>query len=66
MNKILNEASENNNELNEVKNQKNLCVHDLKQKLKIKQKKKFIKNTIILFVIIILFGAISILVYQKL
>ena len=66
MNKILDEASENNNELNEIKNSKKLCVHDLKQKLKIKQKKKFIKNIIILSVIIILFGAISILVYQKL
>ena len=66
MNKVLDEASKNNNELNEVKNQKKLCVHDLKQKLKIKQKKKFIKNIIILSAIIIFFGAISLLIYQNL
>ena len=66
MSKVLDETSKNNNELNEVKNPKKLCVHDLKQKLKIKQKKQFIKNIIILSVIIILFGVISILVYQNL
>ena len=66
MNKVLDEVSKSNNQLNEVKDPKKLCVHDLKQKLKIKQKKQFIKNIIILSVIIILFGAISILVYQKL
>ena len=65
MNKILDEVSKNNNEFNEVKDPKKLCVHDLKQKLKIKQKKQFIKNLIIFSVIIILFGAISILVYQN-
>jgi len=64
--KVLDEVSKSNNEFNEVKDLKKLCVHDLKQKLKIKQKKQFIKNIIILSVIIILFGAISILVYQKL
>jgi hypothetical protein len=66
MNKVLDEISKNNNEFNEIKDPKKLCVHDLKQKLKTKQKKQFIKNLIILSVIIILFGAISILVYQKL
>ena len=66
MSKALDEASENNNELNEIKNSKKLCVHDLKQKLKIKQKRQFIKNTIILSAIIIFFGAISLLVYQSL
>ena len=65
MSKELEEVS-NNNEFNEVKNAKKLCVHDLKQKLKTKQKKNFYKNLIIFSVIIILFGAISILVYQKL
>ena len=64
MSKELDEAS-NNNEFNEIKNQKKLCVHDLKHKLKTKQKKQFIKNTIIFSVIIIFFGFISILVYQK-
>ena len=66
MNKVLDEVSKNNNEFNEVKDPKKLCVHDLKQKLKTKQKKQFIKNIIILSVIIITFGAISILVYQNL
>ena len=33
MSKVIDEASENNNELNEVKNQKTLCVHDLKKNL---------------------------------
>ena len=66
MNKVLDEVSKSNNEFNEVKDPKKLCVHDLKQKLKTKQKKQLIKNIIILSVIIILFGAISILVYQKL
>ena len=63
MNKVLDEVSKNNNEFNEVKDPKKLCVHDLKKKLKIKQKKQFIKNIIILSFIIILFGAVSILVY---
>ena len=66
MNKVLDEVSKSNNEFNEVKDPKKLCVHDLKKKLKTKQKKQFIKNIIILSVIIILFGTISILVYQKL
>ena len=66
MNKVLYEVSKSNNEFNEVKDPKKLCVHDLKKKLKIKQKKQFIKNIIILSFIIILFGAVSILVYQKL
>ena len=65
MSKSLDEASKSSNESNEVKNQKNLCVHDLKQKLRVKKKKEFIKNTIILSVIIFFFGTIFILVYQK-
>ena len=65
MSKALDEASENNNELNEVKNPKNLCVHDLKKKLRVKQKRQFIINTIILSVIIVFFGVISLLIYQS-
>ena len=38
MSKVLDEVSENNNELNEFKNPKNLCVHDLKKKLRLKKK----------------------------
>jgi hypothetical protein len=64
--KILDEVSKSNNEFNEVRDPKKLCVHDLKQKLKIKQKKQFIKNTIILSFIITFFGAISLLIYQNL
>ena len=66
MSKELDEVFYSNNEFDEVKDPKKICVHDLKKKLKTKQKKQFIKNIIILSVIIILFGAISILVYQKL
>ena len=66
MSKALDEASENNNELNEVNNQKNLCVHDLKKKLRVKQKRQFIINAIILSVIVVFFGVISLLIYQSL
>ena len=66
MSKVLDEVSENNNELNEVKNSKNLCVHDLKKKLRVKQKRQFIINAIILSVIIVFFGVISLLIYQSL
>ena len=66
MNKVLDEVSKSNNELNEVKDPKKLCVQDLKQKLKTKQKRQFIKNTIILSFIITFFGAISLLIYQSL
>ena len=66
MSKELEEVSKSNNEFNEVKDPKKLCVHDLKQKLKTKQKRQFIKNTIILSFIITFFGAISLLIYQSL
>ena len=66
MSKELEEVSKSNNEFNEVKDPKKLCVHDLKQKLKTKQKRQFIKNTIILSFIITFFGAISLLIYQNL
>ena len=63
MSKVLDGASKSSDELNEVKN---LCVHDLKKKLREKQKKQFIENGIILSVIIIFFGVISLLIYQSL
>ena len=66
MSKALDEAYENNTELNEVKNKKTLFVHELKKKLRVKQKRQFIKNTIILSFIITFFGAISLLIYQNL
>ena len=65
MSKALDEASENNNELKEVQNPKNLCVHELKKKLRVKQKRQFIINAIMLSVIIIFFGVISLLIYQS-
>ena len=66
MSKALDEAYENNTELNEVKNKKTLCVHELKKKLRVKQKRQFIKNTIVLSFIITFFGVISLLIYQSL
>ena len=66
MSKALDEAYENNTELNEVKNKKTLCVHELKKKLRVKQKRQFFKNIIILSFIITFFGAISLLIYQNL
>ena len=66
MNKVLDEVSKSNNELNVVENQKNLCVHKLKKKLRVKQKRQFIINVIILSVIVIFFGVISLLIYQSL
>ena len=66
MNKVLDEASENTSELNEVKNQKTLCVHDLKKKLRVKQKRQFIINAIILSIIVVFFGVMSLLIYQSL
>jgi len=66
MKKVLDKDSKNNNEFNEVDNPKNLCVHDLIQKLRAKQKKQFIKQTIVLFIIITILGAISLLFYQQL
>ena len=66
MSKELEEVSKSNNEFNEVKDPKKLCVHDLKQKLKTKQKRQFIINAIILSVIVIFFGVISLLIYQSL
>jgi hypothetical protein len=66
MSKALDEAYENNTELNEVKNKKTLCVHELKKKLRVKQKRQFIKNTIILSFIVTFFGVISLLIYQSL
>ena len=54
------------NNLNETEPTKNLCVHDLKKKLRIKQKRQFIINAIILSFIITFLCAISVLIYQSL
>ena len=67
MSKVLDNLSQNNaDELNKATSPKSLCVHDLKKKLRAKQKKQYIKNSIVLLSILIFFGVISLLVYQKL
>ena len=42
---------------------KNLCVHDLRRRLKIKQRKENITKIVILFCFIILIGISSLFVY---
>jgi len=54
------------NNLNETEPTKNLCVHDLKKKLRIKQKRQFIINAFILSIIVVFFGVMSLLIYQSL
>ena len=54
------------NNSNETEPTKNLCVHDLKKKLRIKQKRQFIINAIILSIIVVFFGVMSLLIYQSL
>ena len=47
----------------EVKAPKNLCVHELKRRLKDKQKKENINTAIILFTMIFVIGFLVLLVY---
>jgi len=47
----------------EVKAPKNLCVHELKRRLKNKQKKENINTAIILFTMIFVIGFFVLLVY---
>jgi len=47
----------------EVKAPKNLCVHELKRRLKNKQKKENINTAIILFTMIFVIGFLVLLVY---
>ena len=54
------------NNLNKTEPTKNLCVHDLKKKLRVKQKRQFIINAIILSIIVVFFGVMSLLIYQSL
>ena len=51
------------NNTNETEATKNLCVHDLRLKLKEKLKKETINKVIILSVLIFFIGFLSLLVY---
>ena len=51
------------NNTNETEATKNLCVHDLRRKLKEKLKKETINKVIILSVLIFFIGFLSLLIY---
>ena len=51
------------NNLNEEKATKNLCVHELRRRLKNKQRKENIIKIIIFFILMILIGAMSLFFY---
>ena len=51
------------NNTNETEATKNLCVHDLRRKLKEKLKKETINKVIILSILIFFIGFLSLLVY---
>ena len=51
------------NNTNETETTKNLCVHDLRRKLKEKLKKETINKVIILSILIFFIGFLSLLVY---
>ena len=51
------------NNTGEVETSKNLCVHELRRRLKNKQRKESILKAIIFFTLIILIGVISLFFY---
>jgi len=51
------------NNFNETEPTKNLCVHELRRRLKNKQRKESIIKVIIFFTLIILIGIISLFFY---
>ena len=51
------------NNSNEIEPTKNLCVHELRRRLKNKQRKESIIKVIIFFTLIILFGVTSLFIY---
>ena len=51
------------NHSDEAKAPKNLCVHELKRRLKNKQKKENVNIAIILFIMIFIIGFLLLLVY---
>ena len=65
MSKELDEASSNiGDDLDKIDTTKNLCVHDLRRKLKERQKKANIRKVIILTIIIFFISFLS-LYYSK-
>ena len=65
MSKELDEASSNiGDDLDKIDTKKNLCVHDLRRKLKERQKKANIRKVIILTIIIFFISFLS-LYYSK-
>jgi hypothetical protein len=60
LNNIYNDIENNSNETEATKR---LCVHDLKRKLKEKQKKENISKATILFTLILLIGFLLLFIY---
>ena len=56
-------SNKNENNSSEVETSKNLCVHELKKRLKNQQRKESIIKVIIFFTLIILIGIISLFFY---
>ena len=56
-------TNNNENKFNETKPAKNLCVHELRRRLKNKQRKESIIKVIIFFTLIILIVIISLFFY---
>ena len=60
----LDKISENiENNTNETETTKNLCVHDLRRKLKEKLKKEAINKVVIFFTLIFFIGFLLLLIY---
>ena len=51
------------NNSNEIEPTKNLCVHELRRRLKNKQRKESIIKVIIFFILMVLIGVISLFFY---
>ena len=56
-------SSKIENNSSEVETAKNLCVHELKKRLKNRQRKESIIKVIIFFTLIILIGVTSLFIY---
>ena len=56
-------SSKIENNSNEVETSKNLCVHELKKRLKNQQRKESIIKVIIFFTLMVLIGATSLFFY---
>ena len=56
-------SNKNENNSSEVETSKNLCVHELKKRLKNQQRKESIIKVIIFFTLMVLIGATSLFFY---